>query len=146
MTGCANGSPEEDLTTTIEGVMAAANVEVDRNYIAGYARKSAPGCDEVPEDDRWYDIQTGQILSDRQTQARVYEGALAYLQDNGYEVRHYESAAFPDVDTLAVRGVKDDRVVRVTIGGDGNSHIRVTAGPCSVQVSEFAADRYRPVN
>jgi len=135
---------EARLTGVIEDVMDAADVEVDRNYIAGYARKSAPDCREVPEDDRWFVIQTGQILSDRQSQDRVYDGVLAYLEGDDFDVERYVSP-HPEAEVVGLRGVRDDLVVKVTVSGDGNSHIRVAAGPCAERVNVFSDDRYRRV-
>ena len=144
LTGCSDDDQysEARLTGVIEDVMDAADVEVDRNYIAGYARRSAPGCREVPEDDRWFAVQTGQILSDRQSQERVYDGVLAYLEGNDFDVERYVSVP-PEADVLALRGVRDDLVVQVAVSGDGNSHIRVAAGPCAEPVNGYSDDRYR---
>lgn len=148
MSGCTDSGPEAELTAIIEDVMAAADVDVETNYISGYARKSADGtvaCGDRPEDERWYDRQTGRILSGRQSQQRIYDGVLGYLRDHEYEVTRFEPVAAAD-RSLAVLGTKDELAVRISVLPDGNSSIGVYAGPCAIPFAGFSDNLYRRVD
>ncbi|MGH8908065.1 MAG: hypothetical protein ACRD0K_16505 [Egibacteraceae bacterium] len=147
--GACGGDPHDsEIVATIEGVWRAAGIDPGDAYLRSYqrhTRENTRACEHLPTDDRWFADRLGLLPSNIAPQDQIYDGALAYLEREGFTVERYE-ARHPEVDRPALRAVRADLAVLVTVAEDGNTALDVSAGPCAVQLSTFSEEMYQRVD
>lgn len=146
--GACDGAHDPELVATIEGVWRAAGIDPGDAYLRSFQRhthENTAACEHLPEDDRWYAQRVGLLPSNIATRDQVYDGALAYLEAEGFAVERYE-ARRPEVLALALRAVKGDLAVLMMVEEDGNTALDVSAGPCAVPLSTISEDMFTRVD
>lgn len=146
VTACATDDLREKLRQRIDDIWRTGGVDPAAVQVFGYDhsfRPRARGCQDLPEEQRWWANQASKLPSDKIAGAALLANWERGLRQRGYELRRFRSTGSEGRILLALHAA-DGVYMEAFVDPDGNTTLDVTMGPCATRLATDPRPPYVP--